>query len=337
MPNIYKRGSTFWGRVQLGGSDHRRSLRTRNRVEARRRLSVWVEELKEQQWSGQVRHRYREAATRFFDEYHVKRSTLERYRVSARMLDLYLRDLYLDQIDKKLIGRAVSDRRRKGASNATVRRDLTYLSRLCAFAVSKDWLEHNPVALVDKSVIRERRRPIRYPTDEDVAQVIAKANPMFARAIRFLEQTGMRQEEVASLTWPQLDLDRREATLTETKSGASRTVELSEQAVGTIAGTPRRLRQRGEVDWVFWRPDGWRYTQFASLFARVARRAGVRIRCHDLRHKYARDRLREGCDIYWLRGQMGHRSVRTTEIYLAGVTPPRHKSRHRYSGSTLEP
>jgi len=48
-----------------------------------------------------------------------------------------------------------------------------------------------------------------------------------------------------------------------------------------------------------------------------SKRAGVRFRCHDLRHKFAIDYLKNGGDIYKLKQILGHSSVKTTEMYLA--------------------
>jgi integrase/recombinase XerD len=42
--------------------------------------------------------------------------------------------------------------------------------------------------------------------------------------------------------------------------------------------------------------------------------------CHDLRHLYAVEALRGGMDIYTLSKQLGHTSVKTTEIYLDFLT-----------------
>jgi integrase/recombinase XerD len=46
-----------------------------------------------------------------------------------------------------------------------------------------------------------------------------------------------------------------------------------------------------------------------------------RFRFHDLRHWYAVDYLRQGGSIYHLQGILGHRSIKTTEIYLDFLTP----------------
>jgi integrase len=47
----------------------------------------------------------------------------------------------------------------------------------------------------------------------------------------------------------------------------------------------------------------------------------VRFRFHDLRHLFAVRYLQNGGSIYALQGIMGHTSVKTTEIYLAYLTP----------------
>lgn len=51
---------------------------------------------------------------------------------------------------------------------------------------------------------------------------------------------------------------------------------------------------------------------------RAVRRAGVdkRASCHTLRHSFATEALRGGCDIRTLQHVLGHRDVRTTMIYL---------------------
>ncbi|KUR78516.1 site-specific integrase [Novosphingobium sp. Fuku2-ISO-50] len=52
----------------------------------------------------------------------------------------------------------------------------------------------------------------------------------------------------------------------------------------------------------------------------------VRFRFHDLRHLFAVRYLQSGGSIYILQGIMGHGSVKTTEIYLAYLTPDQQQS-----------
>ncbi|MFN3077805.1 MAG: tyrosine-type recombinase/integrase, partial [Alphaproteobacteria bacterium] len=125
------------------------------------------------------------------------------------------------------------------------------------------------------------------------------------------------------------DMVRGEVTLTKTKTGRPRTVTLSAQAAGTLAGTPRHIVS----PYVFWHGAGDRYHEFASRFLAICKAAGQDFRCHDLRHKFAIDWLRAGGDIYRLSRHLGHSSAKTTEIYLGHVGEGRHESRHSDSGS----
>lgn len=64
---------------------------------------------------------------------------------------------------------------------------------------------------------------------------------MAGRIIRLLAQTGMRMDEVCSLEWSQVSIPRREIRLTKTKTSSPRVVPLSDDALGTILGTPRHI------------------------------------------------------------------------------------------------
>jgi hypothetical protein len=85
---------------------------------------------------------------------------------------------------------------RGGAKGATVRRDLATLSCLCSCAVAWNFSETNPVRQFSKRHIREAPPRTTYPTAEQVDRLVAHAPAMAARIIRFLAETGMRQEEV---------------------------------------------------------------------------------------------------------------------------------------------
>jgi integrase len=127
---------------------------------------------------------------------------------------------------------------------------------------------------------------------------------MADRIIRFLAETGMRQEEVCGLEWSQVSIQRREIRLIKTKTSSPRVAPLSDIAIGT----PRHATS----PYVFWHAYGIRYTCFANNFARIARRAGVPFRCHDLRHAFASRFLLATGDIPALQAILGHRSIQMT-------------------------
>jgi hypothetical protein len=59
-------------------------------------------------------------------------------------------------------------------------------------------------------------------------------------------------------------------------------------------------------------------TAAERAFKDAVRRSGItkRATCHTLRHSFATETLRGGCDIRTLQQVMGHRDIRTTMIYL---------------------
>lgn len=320
MPgNLYRRGTIYWARAELRGREYRRSLRTSNRTEARKRLKVFLDEIGHAAFHGEARHTWKEAVVRFAEEFmpsSIKPSTAKRYAVSLRQVGAYVEDLYIDQIDRKTIAKIAS---RPGATNATRRRDLTAVSAVLRGCVAWGWIDHNPAREWDRSIIRERREPINPPTDADIDELVSRCPRVFAACIQFLRFTGMRQQEAVSLEWGQIDPTRGTVTLLKTKTSRPRTIELTPQAAGTIGGTVRRPDSR----FVFYGPDGGPLKEFSSRFRQFAKgRKGekeLRFRCHDLRHKFAIEWLKEGGDIYALSRYLGHSSVKTTEIYLGYV------------------
>lgn len=255
----------------------------------------------------------------------LKPSVVKRYQVSLRQLDPILSPMRLDQIKRKTVAEVITGRKKANATNATIRRDLTAMSRVLAACVEWGWCDDNPARNFDRSMLRERRDPIQPPLAPEVDALIASAPGMLAPMIRFLDLTGCRQEEAADLEWTQVDLTRGELQLIRTKTSRPRRIRLSEEAIALLAPLPRSLVGR----YVFWHGTGARYANVASRFAELTRRLRKSaqetgtvfrgFRCHDLRHGYAIRELQNGRDIYDLSKHLGHTSVKTTEIYLAFV------------------
>ncbi len=317
--NLYRRGQIWWARIQSGGREYRRSLRTSSKAEAVQRLQKIKDQLKHAAFHGEERHSWKEALLRWTEQFlpGIAPRTGDRYLVSINQFEHLVKDLYVDEIDRKIVAKIAG---RKGATNATRRRDLTALSSVLRCCVGWGWIERNPARDYDRGVIPERRPPIHLPSDAEVDLLISRCSPGLGRLVRFLDLTGCREEEGASLEHPQLNLDWQEATILG-KRNRVRTVRLKNpgcpEGVGTKVGTPRHIRS----PYVFWHDDGARYHNVASQlrgFIRelVEEKKIKRFRVHDLRHRFAVRWLKAGGDIYALSRHLGHTSVKTTEVYL---------------------
>ena len=281
-----------------------------------------MEERRKLDRGGRRRRTFEECAERFVVEYFpgLKLSTQRRYRVSLRQLEPALGHLHIDEVNKTKLSDYVAARKGSGVSNATIRRDLATLSCLFTCAVTWDFIETNPVKDYGKRHLREAVARTSYPTDEEIDRLIEHASLPAGRVIRFLADTGMRQEEVCSLEWRQVDLNRREIRLTKTKTSSPRVVPLSDDALGTLLDT----RRHRTSPYVFWHHDGERFTQFPNRFRDIAARAQVAFRCHDLRHRFASVFLQQTGDLAVLQAILGHRSITMTLRYAHLLTENLH-------------
>lgn len=326
----YWRGNVIWYRQTVDGREHRESLRTDDADVARARAAIIRERLTSVAFGGAHRRTWQEAVVAWGEEImgQVAPATAARYATSLEQIEPMLRDRTVEAITRATVEEIVAYRRRAGVTLATIRRDLSALSSVLAHAEAQGWREGNP-ARDRMGRLRERRDPIVLPSDADIARVIARAPGQFARLIEFARLTGMRQEEVASLEWRQVD--GRKITIVG-KGSKRRTIEISPAAGALLAALPRQLRGRA----VFWHDDGQRYANVSARFAALtaglaesAQRDGTafrRFRFHDLRHRFAVDYLASGGSIYDLQRHLGHSSVKVTEIYLAHLTPDQERS-----------
>ena len=318
---LYRRGETWWGRVKLAGVEHRSTLRTTDRREAARRLKTWRVQLEREALGEQPSITFKGAAARWVKEVlpnAVKPAVMRRYVSSIRQLADTFGDLRIDQVTTGRIAEYVSARSGT-VTNATIRRDLTALSRLLAACVSWGWREDNPARAYDRSIIRERRKPIRPPSREAVAAVIAVAPAGMAAILALLDATGMREAEAVQLERRDVDFVVRTITLTATKTDRPRTIPFS--TLGGDAG-PILDPLRDRVGPMFPSARGRPYEvrSFPAGAARVIAGAKQTWRVHDLRHGYAIRALKGGMSIYAVSRHLGHTSVKTTENYLGYLT-----------------
>jgi integrase len=119
--------------------------------------------------------------------------------------------------------------------------------------------------------------------------------------------TGMRRNEILSLTRKSIDWRNRAALLTETKNGEARHVHLNDAALDALKALPPRIAGR-----LF--PLG--SNQTTMLFVRAAKRASLEdCRLHDLRHTFASYQAMAGVAGRGLQVLLGHKDARMTMRY----------------------
>jgi integrase len=165
----------------------------------------------------------------------------------------------------------------------------------------------------------EEREPrfLSWPEVERLASYCTEG-----RLVVFAALSGLRQGEVFALRRSAIDLPNRivrvegsgrAGTITKTKTGRKRAVELTAAAAELLA-EQIASGDGGPLDLVFPSPTGamWRKDNFmARVFRPAVRRAELEgLTFHDLRHTYASLMVASGASPHVIAEQLGHRDAR---------------------------
>ena len=340
MAGIYKRGKTWWGRVQRGGQEFRESLQTRSESIARKRLRQWLDRLEAAAWGEKPLVTLNEIADRFIREHlpNIRHQSARRYGVSLAHLDRELGHMMLNTIGSAQLVEFETARRSAGVSAPTIRRDLACLSSLFGFAIEREIVDVNPVSAFLKRArkrgLRESEARTRYLSHAEERALIAEAgrrampaagkpdrrrfkgprnDMMLSAAIVVALNSGLRLREQLDMTWEDIDLARKVARVAaaRAKGRKTRDVVLLDPAVSVLRAIPRHIKSR----FVFWHRDGARFRHFDRGFKGAARRAKiVDLRWHDLRRTHGCRLLQDhGWSVEMVQAQLGHQSVTQTQ------------------------
>jgi integrase/recombinase XerD len=251
--------------------------------------------------------------------------TTERYACSLDQMRPWLDGKGLGEIDSRMVAEIVRARSAAGVTNATIKRDLVALSSVLNFAIDQGWLDNNPV-LPRMRRIKEKREPIVLPHRAHVDLVITRCPGMIADIARAAIATGARQGELLKARREHIDHDRRQMTLIG-KGRKLRVIALDPYGGYDMMCS---LPAYAHKPLLFWHSEGESYKNFASQFAAIVERTGAwarengidfrPFRFHDLRHVHAVTWLKDGRSIYDLQNRLGHRSIKTTEMYCKYLT-----------------
>jgi integrase/recombinase XerD len=307
------------------------SLNTDDPKIAARRIEAIKAELNGRVKHGEARYSFSEATAAWGANLtdRVSDKTASRYLCSLGQLALFLNDKFIDQINGALIAEIIKGRRADGLTVSTIKRDLVALSSVMGFCIDEGWLEANPV-LPRLGRLKERRDPITLPDPAHIGILIQRAPGRLADLIQAALLTGCRMNELVSAKRTAFADNKRQLTVVG-KRNKMRTIDLSDAAIAVL----RRAASDG-ADWLF-SHDGLIYKQVSSRWRNLcdgsAGKAGpdndgvTPFPFHNLRHRYAVDYLKtplpdgRSPSIYVLSQHLGHTSVKTTEIYLAYLSP----------------
>jgi len=206
-------------------------------------------------------------------------------------------------------------RKKKPLSRASVNRHRSCLSTLLRVAVEWGLLYRNPVR--DVPMLKEEQKIPEglSPTEVEKLMVVLRPHDKFA-TLMFL-YTGMREQELFSLRWQDIDFHHRQIVVRKSKPGEFRVIPMTPQVEEALL----TWRAHSSTEHVFMKADGSRMTNIKKPLREAARRAGIpHVHQHRLRHTFATALRELGVPLDRIQELLGHKSITMTMRY-AKATP----------------
>lgn len=205
----------------------------------------------------------------------------------------------------------------KEKSGATANRYMAVLSHLFTVAMKEwGWIDNTPIRKISR--LKESRGVVRFLSDEE-REALLKAcrenpNPHLYDVVIVALSTGCRKNEIMTLRWPDVDLDRGQITLLDTKNKTPRAVPLVGYALARMK--ERAKTRRMDTDLVF--PCATKPVPADIDRDFALARAAAKIenfRFHDLRHSAASYLAMNGATLPEIAAVLGHKTLQMVQRY----------------------
>ena len=216
----------------------------------------------------------------------------------------------------------IKTEKKRGLANVrggkgTASRTVGLLGSIFSYAVRHRMRQDNPVRGVIRFVDGRRERRLSDTEYKMLGAALKKAAgeqvwPAAVAAARFLALTGWRSGEVLGLRWDEVDLARRTATLSDTKSGRSMR-PLSHAACEVL----RSRTKSGDLVFPATRGKG-RMSGFPKIWTKIAKLGELPsgVTPHTLRHSYVSLAGDLGYSETTIAALLGHKGRSITSRYV---------------------
>jgi integrase len=246
-----------------------------------------------------------------------REDSLFRLWISPVIGELPLKDIapiHMERIKKNMVD--------AGRAPRSIRYALAVVRQVFNFARYNNlYMGDSPTANV-KMPQKDNRR-LRFLTRDEADRLLdglqSKSRQLYEIALVSLH-CGARADEIFSLTWGDVDLERGTLTLRDTKNTKTRVAFMTEEIKDLLT-----RKERGENDdLVFPGRGGVKITAISNAFNRVVKELGLndgvtdprqKVVFHTLRHTYASWMVENGVDLYHVKKLMGHSTLSMTERY----------------------
>ncbi|MCK5663645.1 MAG: site-specific integrase [Thiotrichaceae bacterium] len=288
--SIYKRGETWW--IQITTKNGKRIQQSAG-TKIKREAQELHDKIKNDMWrqsnfDEKLRRSWQETVIRWLSEQEHRKSAGDDMQY-LRWLNTYLKDTYLDQIDKDMIDYIKAEKLATGVTNNTVNHTLAFIRSVLNKA-KNEWEWIGSVPPIKMLAVKKSR--IRWITKSE-AEILFRELPDHLEAMaRFSLATGLRESNVTGLLWEQIDMQRQCAWIHADQAKANKdiAVPLNTDALAVI-----RAQLGKHATNVFTYKDKPVLKAGVRAWRNALARAGIEnFRWHDLRHTWASWHVQSG-------------------------------------------
>jgi site-specific recombinase XerD len=238
----------------------------------------------------------------------------------VNILDQFIRwlRLPLSEVTGKEIGLYVDHLLRKRHRPKTVTCHLQTLRLFFDYLVNEEGRSMvNPVTRIS---LRLPKPLPRHLQDAQVARLFAVIRDLRDRALfMVMLRCGLRVQEVADLTVDAIDFGRRQIFVSNGKGAKDRIVYVSEDARSALLAYLAKRSSKAEGLFLVQKgPMKGKPLSVRGIQKRIeyyARKGGLKVSCHQLRHTMATQLLNADADLATIQDLLGHGQITTTQRY----------------------
>lgn len=278
------------------------------------------------------------------EEYSAKLSpeTLRGYQMAFELLLKIMHTITLEMLSPKIlteffarlerrervVGRGIT---KKGVKKSTIATYRSKLHKFFGWLEIKGHLKENPFKHMQYPDVRYE--DIKWLKKEGLERIITaieakiKWNNLLvhkrnAAIFHILLGCGLRKGELLGLKIFDIDLERKILTIrAETsKSKVDRTIPIGSLVLRKLEDYLNERKKESYTTSYLFVSDNYdgKLTDhgFKHLIEKLVKESGIKFHAHQLRHTFAVNMLKNGCDIAKLKQLMGHKDIRMTMIYL---------------------
>jgi site-specific recombinase XerD len=162
------------------------------------------------------------------------------------------------------------------------------------------------------------RKSLKLPlvlSRDEVGRMIDSTNNLKHKLIlMFLYYAGLRLDEVRNLAWPDIDIGRETIHLKTAKGDKQRVVFLHKRLIEAL-----KILGLSDNGPIFASQRGGKYNKrtIQQIVKSASKKAGIKkdVTPHTLRHSFATQLLESGADIRYIQQLLGHKDLKTTQVY----------------------